>query len=103
MTHFSNPPMLDLPERPEYSHWGDGLKKDHRVSIEPGIPGNEKIIISYFSFYWIILIFLHLDKRDYVMGLMKGHQVRHPPFPRPDLVRYQMGYVRHSMTIGIVS
>ena len=32
MTYFSNPPMLDLPERPEYSHWGDGLKKDHRVS-----------------------------------------------------------------------
>ena len=27
--------MLDLPERPEYSHWGDGvgLKKDHRVRI----------------------------------------------------------------------
>ena len=91
--------MLDLPERPEYSHWGDGLKKDHRVSKVVC----EFLIILFCSFYWTILIFLHLDKRDCGMGLMKGHQVRHPPFPRPDLVQYQMGYVRHLTTIGIVS
>ena len=104
ITHFSNPPMLDLPERPEYSHWGDSLKKDHRVSkVGCVFLTNEFLIILFCSFYWIILIFLHLDKRDYVMGLMKGHQVRHPPFPRPDLVQYQMGYVRHWTTIGIVS
>ena len=96
--------MLDLPERPEYSHWGDSLKKDHRVSkVGCVFLTNEFMMILFCSFYWIILIFLHLDKRDYVMGLMKGHQVRHPPFPRPDLVQYQMGYVRHWTTIGIVS
>lgn len=31
---LSNPPMLDLPERPEYSHWGESLKKDHRFLLD---------------------------------------------------------------------